>query len=168
MDADDAAEFVVFTQYVRIDQCLSKTDHFRSVTSLSLISASVPRIKRLLGVGGSGIVYPEIQETELSDAHASLSRQETDSTGPKLVPPDTGYSTVTVSAEGAREEKKKPCRCRLTDWQTRTMGVSTDEDASTSSLVDPDKQDGVMMQCDVIVSVEDKDSQKTVFGREHR
>jgi len=48
------------------------------------------------------------------------------------------------------------------------MGNSTDEDASTSSLVDADKQDGVMMQCDVIVSVEDKDSQKTVFGREHR
>jgi len=84
------------------------------------------------------------------------------------VPPDTGYSTVTVSAEGAREEKKKPCRCRLTDWQARTTGNSTDEDASTSSLVDADQQDGVMMQCDVIVSVEDKDSQKTVFGREHR
>ena len=158
MDADDAAEFVVFTQYVRIDQCLSKADHFRSVSSLSLISASVPRIKRLLGVGGSGIVYPDIQETELSDAHGSLSRQETGSTGPKLVPPNTGYSTVTVSAEGAREEKKKPCRCRLTDWQTRTMGVSIDDDASTSSLVDADKQDGVMMQRDVIVSVEDQKS----------
>jgi hypothetical protein len=96
-----------------------------------------------------------------------MSRQDTGSTAPKLVPSDTGFCTVTVSSEGVKGKKnKRPCR--HPDWQTLTMGGTTDDHASTSSLVDANEQEGVMMQRDVIVSVEDKKFPETVFDRDSR
>jgi len=38
---------------------------YRVVTSLSLIVANLPRIMRFVGMGGSGMLYPRITETEI-------------------------------------------------------------------------------------------------------
>jgi hypothetical protein len=134
-----------------------------------LILASVPRIKRIIGVGGSGMVYPQIQETELSVSRKSSSWQDSLSTEPKLVPSDIGDFTVTVSSKGTKDKKRKmTCKHLHSDWQTLTMGTSTDDQASTSSLFGPDEQEGVMMRQDVIVSVEDREPRKTVFKRENQ
>jgi hypothetical protein len=111
----------------------------------------VPRIKRVLGVGGSGIVYPCIQATELSQSCRSLSRQNKRNSEPKLVPSGTGKFTVTVSSKGNRVKKKPKVH---PDWQELTIGTSTDEHTSTSSLFDRDERD-VMMQWEVSVSIED-------------
>jgi hypothetical protein len=73
---------------------------------------------------------------------------------------------VTVSSKGAKEKKKK--QCRHPDWQTLTMGTSMDEHASTSSLFGVSEQEGVNVQRDVIVSVEDRKPRKAMFRREHR
>ncbi|KAG9195622.1 hypothetical protein G6011_00743 [Alternaria panax] len=148
----DAVELVVLTQ---------------SVSSLSLILSSVPRIKRVIGVGGSGLVYPENQGTELTVSRESSSWQDSRSTDPKLVPSDLGDFTVTVSSKGTEKRTKTPCKHLHPDWQTLTMRASADEHASTSSLFGPDEQEGVMMRQDVIVSVEDKKPRKTVFQREN-
>ncbi|OWY51241.1 hypothetical protein AALT_g4527 [Alternaria alternata] len=149
----DAVELVVLTQ---------------SVSSLSLILASVPRIKRIIGVGGSGLVYPEIQGTELSVSRKSSTWQDSRSTNPKLVPSDLGDFTVTVSSKGTEKRRKMPCRHLHPDWQSLTMGATTDEHASTSSLFGPDEQEGVMMRQDVIVSVEDRKARNSVFKRDSR
>jgi hypothetical protein len=43
----------------------AKLTSHRVVTSLSLIVANVPRIMRFVGMGGSGMLYPQITETEI-------------------------------------------------------------------------------------------------------
>ncbi|KAL1795914.1 hypothetical protein ACET3X_006138 [Alternaria dauci] len=149
----DAVELVVLTQ---------------SVSSLSLIFASVPRIKRIIGVGGSGLVYPEIQGTELSVSRNFSSGQDSRNVNPKLVPSHLGDFTVTVSSKGTQKKRKTSCKHLHSDWQTLTMGASIDAHASTSSLFDPDEQEGVMMRQDVIVSVEDRKARNSMFKREGR
>ncbi|KAF1850577.1 uncharacterized protein K460DRAFT_273747 [Cucurbitaria berberidis CBS 394.84] len=128
----------------------------QAVTSLSLIVTSIPRIKRFLGVGGSGILYPQIQATELSQSRQSWSHQESSATEPKLVPSGSGKFTVTVTSKGSKDRKKAKAQ---SDWQELvTMGSREDEHTSTSSLFDRNDHGGVMMQQEVRVSVEERDA----------
>ena len=150
------------TQYVQSHRNLSELTVCRTVSSLSLIVASVPRIKRFLGASGSGMLYPDIQETELSVSRKSSGGR----IEPKLVPSGTGNFTVTVSSRGTREKKNK--LCGHLDWHTPSMGTSADEHASTSSLFGADEREGVIMQQDVIVSVEDRKPPKAALKREDR
>ncbi|CAE7027483.1 hypothetical protein P3342_005989 [Pyrenophora teres f. teres] len=149
--AHNAVDLVVFTQ---------------AVSGLSLIVASVPRIKRILGVSGSGILYPDIQQTEISLSHRSgnhASPPARNNSDPVLVPRDLGNFTVTISSKGC--PKKKPRE--HPDWQAITMGTLPDEHTSTSSLFEHDDQEGVMMHHEVKVSVEGNRPRKMVF-RQHQ
>ncbi|KAI0581168.1 hypothetical protein Ptr902_07412 [Pyrenophora tritici-repentis] len=145
--AHSAVDLVVLTQ---------------SVSGLSIIVASVPRIKRILGVGGSGILYPDIQQTEISLSHRSGTHPNgpaRNNSEPVLVPRNLGNFTVTISSKGC--PKKKPRE--HPDWQAITMGTLPDEHTSTSSLFERDEQEGVMMHHEVKVSVEDNKPRKMVF-----
>lgn len=135
----DAVELTILTQLV---------------SSLSLIAASIPRIKRFLGVGGSGMVYPEIHATELSTSR-NYSRGDSRNTMPKLVPSGSTNFTATVSSKGIQNKKKART---APHWQGLvSMGTQQDEHTSTSSLFDRDEYEGVMMQREVRVSVEQND-----------
>lgn len=122
------------------------------VTSLSLIVANLPRVKRILGVGGSGLLFPEIQASELT---ATRSRQYSVDNGLKLVPSSTGRFTTTVTSKGSKDKDKKKGKTPG-DWQAMvTLGSTEDEHTSTSSLVDRADQDGVMLEREFEVVVED-------------
>lgn len=113
---------------------ITELTYARTVTSLSIITASVPRIKQVLGAGNSGLSYPQIEESELSVAHRANSNQEN---GLKLVPSGTGNVTVTVTSEGRKKGRAPP------DWQGLiTIGSKEDEHTSTSSLFDPTDREG--------------------------
>lgn len=120
---------------------------------MSLVAASIPRIKRFLGVGGSGMLCPQIHESELSHSQRSLNLQQSNSNEPKLVPYGTGRSRVTISSKGSNMTKKTRHR---PEWQGFvTMGTKEDEHTSTSSLFDHDEQTGVIMQHELRVSLEE-------------
>lgn len=125
----------------------------RAVTSLSLVTASVPRIKQVLAAGGSGLSYPQIQESEQSTADKSNSDPSSRGLELKLVPSDTiGQVTVTVTSGGRKEnEKVSP------DWQgMMTVGSKEDEHTSTSSLFDDTDREGVMLEREFEMVVEKK------------
>ncbi|KAL6704952.1 hypothetical protein ACN47E_007497 [Coniothyrium glycines] len=121
----------------------------QSVTALSIIASSVPRIKRVLGAGGSGMIYPEIRETELSTSRRSYSQFRSRSAEPRLVPSGSTDFTVTISSTRSENKKKGP--------QNRqgivSVGTQDDENTRTSSLFDRDDCGGVMMSREVRVSV---------------
>lgn len=130
----------------------------QAVTSLSLIVASLPRIKRFLGVAGSGMSRPIIDETELAQSHKapSGSGSRTGSEPLKLIPSNSGHFTTTVmSGKSGKKDKNKIKGPQ--EWQKFvSMGSKQDDHTSTSSLFD--HQGGVMMQHEVTVKVEDSDS----------
>jgi hypothetical protein len=128
----------------------------RAVTSLSLIAASIPRIKRFLGVGGSGILYPQIQASELSATRRTNSRQASGDHALKLVPSGSGKFTTTVTSKGSKERKKSKVP---PDWHGLvTLGSTEDEHTSTSSLFDRNDREGVMLEREFQVVVEDRDA----------
>ncbi|KAH7072140.1 hypothetical protein BKA63DRAFT_534944 [Paraphoma chrysanthemicola] len=130
----------------------------RSVTSLSLIAANIPRIKRFLGVGGSGILYPQIQASELSATRRTASHQASGDHPIKLVPSGSGRVTTTVTSKGSKEKKKSKMP---PDWQGMvTLGSKEDEHTSTSSLFDRNEREGVMLEREFEVVVESRKNSK--------
>lgn len=122
------------------------TDQFSSiVASLSLIVASLPRIKRFLGSGGMN--NPRIHEIELPLSIRVRSEGES----LKLVPSSSAKFTTTVmSGNSGKTEKSKAQQ----DWQKFiSMGSKQDDQTSTSSLFE--HHGGVMLQQEVTVKVED-------------
>ncbi|KAH7084428.1 hypothetical protein FB567DRAFT_604277 [Paraphoma chrysanthemicola] len=130
----------------------------QSVTSLSLIAANIPRIKRFLGVGGSGILYPQIQASELSATRRTASHQASGDHPIKLVPSGSGRVTTTVTSKGSKEKKKSKMP---PDWQGMvTLGSKEDEHTSTSSLFDRNEREGVMLEREFEVVVESRKNSK--------
>lgn len=130
-----------------------------AVTSLSLITANLPRVKRLLGVGGSGILYPEIQASELTTTRKSGSRHTLGDNVLKLVPSGSGKFTTTVTSKGSNDKRKG--RAVSEERRVTTNRSRQDEHTSTSSLIDRDEyegQEGVMLEREVHVVVEDRDA----------
>ncbi|OAL02850.1 hypothetical protein IQ06DRAFT_345836 [Phaeosphaeriaceae sp. SRC1lsM3a] len=127
-----------------------------AVTSLSLITASLPRVKRILGVGGSGILYPEIQASELTTTRKSGSRHTLSDNVLKLVPSGSGKFTTTVTSKGSSDKRKG--RAVSEDRRVVTHSSKQDEHTSTSSLIDRDEYEGVMLEREVHVVVEDRDA----------
>lgn len=121
---------------------------------MSIITASVPRIKQVLVAGGSGISYPQIQESELSMGTKTASDQASRGLELRLVPSDTGKVTVTVTS-GGRKKSKMP-----SDWQgMMTVGSKEDEHTSTSSLFDEtdrEYREGVMLEHEFEMVVENQ------------
>jgi hypothetical protein len=126
----------------------------RAVTSLSIITANIPRIKQFLGVGGSGIIYPQIQPSELSTAGRNVNQRTSGEVELKLVPSNSGKFTVTVTSKSQKDRGKGRI---ASDWQgLMTLGSREDEDTSTSSLFDQGDREGVMLERDFRVVVEHK------------
>jgi hypothetical protein len=128
----------------------------QAVTSLSLIAASLPRIKRFVGVAGSGIARPIIDETELADAYSnrqtSGAASRTGNEPLKLVPSGSGKFTATIVSDSSKKERNKVHQ----DWDKFvSMGSKTDDHTSTSSLFE---HQGVMMHQEVTVRVEDSNN----------
>ncbi|PSN70882.1 hypothetical protein BS50DRAFT_269101 [Corynespora cassiicola Philippines] len=124
----------------------------KTVSSLSLIIASLPRIKRFLGAGGSGMLYPQIDDTEIVLSAMGPSKGGSHGDEPlKLVPSSSGQFTTTVesgSGKGKQKEKSKTQQ----DWQKFvSIGSKRDEHTSTSSLFD--NADGVVRQQEVTVEI---------------
>lgn len=113
-------------------------------------------------MGGSGIQYPDIQQTEISLSHRSGNHTARDDVEPVLVPSDLGNFSVTISSKGC--PKKKPRE--HPDWQSMAMGTVHDEHTSTSSLFEHEEEEGVRLHHEVKVSVEDTKPRKMVF-RQH-
>lgn len=128
-----------------------------AVTSLSLITASVPRVKRILGAGGSGMLYPEIQASELTTTRKSGSRHTLSDNVLKLVPSGSGKFTTTITSKGSSNKLKG--RAVSEERRAATHGSKSQEHTSTSSLIDPDEYAGVMLEREVHVVVEDRDAQ---------
>jgi len=129
----------------------------QAVTSLSLIVANIPRVKRIIGVGGGSILYPEIQQSELT---ATRSRQFSADNGLKLVPSGSARFTTTVTSKGSKDRKKGKMPA---DWQGLvTLGGKEDEHTSTSSLFDRNERDGVMLEREVHVVVENRNAEAKV------
>ncbi|KAF2127534.1 hypothetical protein P153DRAFT_343683 [Dothidotthia symphoricarpi CBS 119687] len=123
-----------------------------AVTSLSLITASIPRIKRSLGIGGSGILYPCIHETELSASQRGVSRLSTTDTESRLVPSGNSKFSVAITSKGNKSKTTTP----HTNWQHLvSMGSKEDEHTSTSSLFDRNEHGGVMIHQDFTIEVEE-------------
>jgi hypothetical protein len=124
----------------------------QTVASLSLIVASLPRIKRFIGVAGSGMVIPTIHETEiaLSTRHDSRAQSRTGNAPLKLIPSNsTKYTTTIMSGRSNKKEKGKA----HPEWQKFvSMGSKQDEHTSTSSLFD---HEGVLRQQEVTVKIEE-------------
>ena len=119
---------------------------------------NVPRIKQFLGAGGSGILYPRIQASELSTARRTVSRQASRDNALKLVPSGSGRFTVTVTSKGLKEKRKGRVP---PDWQGLvTQGSKEDEHTSTSSLFDRSDRDGVRLEREFQVVVEDSNTPK--------
>ncbi|KAF2678738.1 hypothetical protein K458DRAFT_276780, partial [Lentithecium fluviatile CBS 122367] len=123
----------------------------QAVTSLSLIVATLPRIKRFLDTGGGDDLRPRITETEI--ALSTLGADGSSGTGVeslKLVPGSIAKITTTVMATGDRRKKERLQPQQ--EWEKfTTMGTLQDEHTSTSSLFE---HRGVMMQQEVTVQVE--------------
>lgn len=127
----------------------------RAVTSLSIVAANVPRLKQILAAGNGGLSYPQIQETELTRTDNS----QTPGTGGlelRLVPSGSGKVTVTVTS-GGKKERRPPERRPPPDWQAMmTIGSKEDEHTSTSSLFDETDREGVMLEREFRMVVENK------------
>ncbi|KAF1997788.1 hypothetical protein P154DRAFT_440388 [Amniculicola lignicola CBS 123094] len=131
---------------------LAITDH--AVTSLSLILANLPRIKRFLGVAGSGLNVIELTEAELTRAKSGAPGSRTQEPL-KLIPSNTGRFTTTIGSDRSRKKDKHKNKAQ-NEWEKFvSMGSKHDEHTSTSSLFD--YNGGVMLQQEVTVKVEDSD-----------
>jgi hypothetical protein len=133
----------------------------QAVTSLSLMVASLPRIKRFLGTAGSGLMRPTIQETELAQSTraGSASASRTGNEPLKLIPSNSTKFTTTVW--GKQNNKNKA----HADWyKFMSMGSKEDEHTSTSSLFDKDDDadmihNGVMRHQEVTVKISRPDDE---------
>lgn len=140
----DSYEFSLFSQ---------------TVCSLSLIVASLPRIKRFLpSTSGMGVAV--IDETEIALAARGQSRNNSRAGNEplKLIPSNSGKFTATI-VSGKRSKEKHVSKPQ-SDWQRFiSMGGKQDDQTSTSSLFD--HRGGVMMQQEVTVKVEDYDPSRS-------
>lgn len=133
----------------------------QTVTSLSLIVASLPRIKRFLGAAGGGVNRPVIHDTEiaLSTRRGSVSGSRAGNEL-KLIPSNsTKFTTTVISGRSKKKEKGKAQQ----EWQKFvSMGSKQDEHTSTSSLFDRHEDvicsNGVVRQQEVTVKIEDSDN----------
>ncbi|KAF2635494.1 hypothetical protein P280DRAFT_536125 [Massarina eburnea CBS 473.64] len=127
---------------------------FQAVTSLSLIVANLPRIKRFLDMsGGNDLNNPRITETEIALSSRIGTVSSSNGEQPlKLVPSNSTKFTTTVESGSVQKEKDKQKIHQ--EWQKFvSMGSSQDEHTSTSSLFD---RQGVMLHQEVTVKVEDR------------
>lgn len=131
---------------------LAYTLFSHAVTSLSLIVATIPRIKRFLDTAGGDSLRPLVTEAEIA-----LSARATTGTGTsvsgeplKLVPSSTAKVTTTVRSDGSQRQKQK--QKAQHEWERFvTMGSQQDEHTSTSSLFE---HQGVMKHQEVTVEIE--------------
>lgn len=131
----------------------------RIVASLSLIVASLPRIKRFLG-GGSGMLHPRITETEiaLSTRDGTINSSRGDEPL-KLVPSSTKFTATIMSDSEKRRRGSKSERKIQQEWQKfMAMGSNNDEHTSVSSLVED--QDTIKQE--VTIHVEEDDEHKCI------
>ncbi|KAF2708628.1 hypothetical protein K504DRAFT_534232 [Pleomassaria siparia CBS 279.74] len=117
----------------------------QAVTSLSLIVASLPRIKRFIGSGGMNNL--RIHDIELPLA----TRVPSDGGGSLQLVPSSANKFMTTIESGCG---RTTCKSRAqNDWQKSVSTGSRQEDQnSTSSLFD---HRGMMLQQEVAVKVED-------------
>ncbi|KAF2731538.1 hypothetical protein EJ04DRAFT_579083 [Polyplosphaeria fusca] len=121
----------------------------QTITGLSLIVASLPRIKRWIGTAGSGMLDCRITEHELALSTDDAADSHHSGGSLKLVPLDSTRFTTTVRSNGG----KKKSRPKQTDWDRLvSMGSGQDDHTSTSSLFDRQ----VVMK-EITVHVEDND-----------
>ncbi|PVH92082.1 hypothetical protein DM02DRAFT_663293 [Periconia macrospinosa] len=121
----------------------------QTISSLSLIVASLPRIKRFVGSAGSGMLDARITATELANRTDIASH--TDGISLNLLPSNSTKFTTPVGSDGS-SKKKRP---KQSEWDKFiSMGSKQDEHTSTSSLLD---QSGVILQQEVTVRVGERD-----------
>ncbi|KAF2265887.1 hypothetical protein CC78DRAFT_615447 [Lojkania enalia] len=120
----------------------------QTITSLSVIIASIPHVKRFPAL--VKLLNPHTGGTEiiLSDRPRSK-RLSKDGIPLKLVPSNTPKFTTTIRSGGHQSQKKVKGRAK-SDWDT--LVSKQDDHASTSSLFE--HQGGVILQQEVTVRVE--------------
>jgi hypothetical protein len=129
----------------------SSANNRRAVTSLSLIAASLPRIKRFLNTAGGDSLRPRITEAEIALSTRAMGGSASGTESLKLVPSTTARTTTTVMSGGSKKPKDK-AKIQY-EWEKfMSMGTTQDEHTSTSSLFE---HQGVMMQQEVTVQVEE-------------
>ncbi|KAF2472764.1 uncharacterized protein BDR25DRAFT_365918 [Lindgomyces ingoldianus] len=128
---------------------------YQIVTSLSLIVASLPRIKRFLSSAGTGISNARVHDGELATSIPLKFRGGSQSGGEtlKLTPSNSGKFTATVVS--GKSNKKEKGRAHQEWHKFVSMGSTQDEHTSTSSLFENPR--GVMLQQEVTVQVENSD-----------
>ena len=129
---------------------------------MSLIVASIPRIKRCLAIGGATLAVAEVQPTEIPILRGSASRQSA-TNEPKLVPSDSGKFTATISSK--TQKAKRKTQPKPPEWQGMvSMGSKEDEHTSQSSLCEHDEHGGVMLRQEVLVSVEQRGARRAAIS----
>lgn len=103
------------------------------------------------------MLYPEIQASELTTTRKSGSRHTLSDNVLKLVPSGSGKFTTTITSKGSNNKLKG--RAISEERRVVTQGTKQAEHTSTSSLIDPDEYEGVMLEREVHVVVEDRDAQ---------
>ncbi|KAH8725650.1 hypothetical protein GQ44DRAFT_826452 [Phaeosphaeriaceae sp. PMI808] len=137
----------------------------QAVTSLSLIAVNIPRIKQALGAGGSGIGYPRIQASELSTTCGTASVQTPGENALQLVPSGSGKFTATVTSMTSKISRAKSKSRVPPDWQGLvSLGIQGDGHTSTSSLFNRAEREGVMLERDFQVVVEDLNAPRNPRG----
>ncbi|PVI02260.1 hypothetical protein DM02DRAFT_670697 [Periconia macrospinosa] len=121
----------------------------QTVSSLSLIVASLPRIKRFVGSAGSGMLNARITASELALTTHDRANIASDTGGISLKLLPSNSTKLTTPVESDDNKKKRP-KQSVGD-KFIPMGKRPDEHNSTSSLLD---QSGVITQQEDTVCVE--------------
>ncbi len=121
---------------------------------MSVIVASIPRIKRCFAIGGSPIAVAEVQPTEIPIIRSQMSGRSPN-LEPKLDPSDPGKPVVTTTSRKPRA--KNLSLPKVPEWQGMvSMGSKEDEHTSQSSLFDPEESQAVILPSEMIASAKER------------